>query len=699
MSQQPASVVVPNSAVPGVHGPIYRNARDGPRLSADGCYTLYENFQRAVNKYGTRPAVGFRPIDPSTGEAGDFEWLTYVELWERARNFGSGLVNLGLCKPNEDGIKPLGFFAKNRYEWSIGLQGCNAYTIVPVPMYDTLDVDGVSYVVNQTGLQTMFCTTTVFDVVVGTAKGTQDDGSPSPLKNCILMDADSSNVASYKSKGAAAGITVYSLDEVESSGMKSPQPVTPPSRKDFAFFCYTSGTTGNPKGALLTHENMIVGVAGLDTFVLEYGLIDENAAHLSYLPLPHVFEQLNQAAMTYYGGRIGYYQGDTLKILDDLAALRPTFFPSVPRLLNRIYDKILMGVKEAGGVKQTLFEYALQQKLDGLRHDKGGDGTVKHWLWDRIVFGPLKKRLGLDNLKVMITGSAPISSRVMNFLRAVFGVPVVEGYGQTESAAIATATFPDDLSVGHVGAPAPGNEIALFDVPEMGYLSTDTEHSDGSPCDGRGEICFRGYNVFAGYYKMPEKTRDTVDKDGWLHSGDIGVWTKEGKLRIVDRKKNIFKLSQGEYVAAEKLENFYLQSSLVAQSFVYGDSLQSKLVAIVVPDPEVLGPWAKEKLGKGSGSACTLLDRDSNYESLCNDPQVVAAVLKDMTAVGKKCGFKGFEFARAIYLFPEPFSVDNNLLTPTFKLKRPIAKEYFAKQIKDMYEKLAKGAEVGMSKM
>lgn len=219
--------------------------------------------------------------------------------------------------------------------------------------------------------------------------------------------------------------------------------------------------------------------------------------HLSYLPLPHVFEQINQMVIDAYGGRVGYYQGDPLKILEDLQACRPTFFPSVPRLLSRVYDKIIGGVAEAGGFKAWLFNKALDAKVAGLRSDCENAGTLTHGLWDRLVFSPLKKRLGLDRVEVILTGSAPLSPRVMNFLRAVFGVPVCEGYGQTESSAAGTLTNITDYTLGHVGVPHPACEIALFDVPEMGYLPTDTVHkADGTPCRGRGEICFRGPNVF-----------------------------------------------------------------------------------------------------------------------------------------------------------------------------------------------------------
>merc|ERR550534_3679937 len=186
----------------------------------------------------------------------------------------------------------------------------------------------------------------------------------------------------------------------------------------------------------------------------------------------------------------------------------------------------------------------------------------------------------------MVTGSAPISPVIMEFLRICASTVVLEGYGQTETAAAVSTTLEEDqVGAGFVGVPLPCSEIALFDVPEMNYTQADV--IDGKPVE-RGEICFRGPNMTAGYWKMPEKTAETIDSEGWLHSGDIGLWLPDGTLKIIDRKKNIFKLSQGEYVAPEKIENVYVQSKYVAQAFIYGNSLERHLVGILVPDEEVL---------------------------------------------------------------------------------------------------------------
>jgi len=212
---------------------------------------------------------------------------------------------------------------------------------------------------------------------------------------------------------------------------------------------------------------------------------------------------------------------------------------------------------------------------------------VKHATYDRLIFERIKEQLGMDHLRLVISGSAPLSDTVMTFWRCVLGGCVVEGYGQTENSAVATLGDVEDItSIGHVGGPQPTAEICLEDVPEMGYLHTDSVH-EGAKCCGRGEILVRGPCVFKGYYKDEKKTRETIDEEGWLHSGDIGLWTVNGQLKIIDRKKNLFKLAQGEYIAAEKIENIISQSRFIAQAFVYGDSYKSYLVAIIVPDEAV----------------------------------------------------------------------------------------------------------------
>jgi len=662
------SLEVPNSARPNEGKGTIRRAISpwNAALGVDGVLTLYEGFQRGLSLSPNDPCIGWRRIDDVTKIAQDFVWLTYKQTASRIDNFGSGLTRLGLCPPNDKNLKVIGFYAKNRPEWVVGEQGCYRHGYVPVPMYDTLGAESVAYVANQVELTTVVCSEAKLDNVLEATKKCPK------MKNIILMDATPERL---KAKAKSFNMKLYSFLDIETIGAGSLVPPSPPSPKDIAFFCYTSGTTGNPKGALITHQGIISAVAAIKMNGVDIGPSD---VYLSYLPLPHVMERSCQFTMYFGGGRVGFYQGETLKIMEDIQALQPTLFVSVPRLLNRVYDKITQGVEEAGGVKARLFHQALASKTRALR-----SGAQTHPLWDRLVFNPLKARIGLGNVRMLVTGSAPISAHVMDFLRVVFGVPVVEGYGQTESSVAITTTNVNDFTSGHVGPPLSVNEVRLVDVPEMNYLTTDVSHGadsksghQGIPCLGRGEICFRGPNVFAGYYKMPEKTKETIDEEGWCHTGDIGIWQIDGNLRIVDRKKNIFKLSQGEYVAAEKIENIMARSSFVAMSFVHGDSLQSKLVAIVVPDQEYLEDWAKKNGFGGS------------YKEVCQNLKVVQIILEDMKKQGKLAKLKGFEFPKAIYVEPEPFSPENGLLTPTFKLKRPKVRDHYRKRIDILYNNL-----------
>jgi len=252
-----------------------------------------------------------------------------------------------------------------------------------------------------------------------------------------------------------------------------------------------------------------------------------------------------------------------------------------------------------------------------------------------------------------------------------FGCPVLQGYGLTETCAGATIGMLEDTTVGHCGTPLWCCEIKLVDVPEMEYLSTQNPP--------RGEVVIRGGHVSAGYYKDEKKTAEDF-RNGWFYSGDIGQWNENGTLSIIDRKKNIFKLSQGEYIAAEKLEGVFKQSKFVGQIWVHGDSTKPTLIAFIAPDPEYVAQW-----GAQNGLSQDDLKDRSKY---VNNKQLTAAVLKDITDVGKAAKLRGFEFVKGIKLLPEDFSVENDLLTPTFKLKRPQLKKKFAADIDQLYQGL-----------
>uniref|UniRef100_A0A669ESH5 Arachidonate--CoA ligase n=1 Tax=Oreochromis niloticus TaxID=8128 RepID=A0A669ESH5_ORENI len=579
----------------------------------DDATTLYEFFLRGARVSNNGPCVGSRKPKQS------YEWISYREVIEQAENLGSAFLHKGNSKTADSHI---GIFSQNRPEWTISELACYTYSLVSVPLYDTLGAEAIGYIIDKASISTIVCD--VMDkvnLVLDCINNTKHS-----VRTIVLMESANTSLIE---RGQQAGIHILSL---MLSDPFLPPSLQPPQPKDMAVICFTSGTTGDTS----THSHDI---------------------HFSYLPLAHMFERVVQGVMLMHGARIGYFQGDIRRLSDDMKALKPTVFPVVPRLLNRMYDKVF-GLANSPW-KRWLLEFAFKRK-----HSEIMKGIIrKDSIWDKLIFNRVQASLG-GCVRLMTTGAAPISPVVLTFLRAALGCQLYEGYGQTECTAGCTVTMPGDWTAGHVGAPLPCNTVKLVDVPEMNYLAEN----------GEGEVCVKGANVFQGYLNDPERTAETIDADGWVHTGDIGKWLPNGTLKIVDRKKHIFKLAQGEYIAPEKIENIYMRSDAVAQVFVHGDSLQACLVAVVVPDPDFLSDWTKRTLGL-----------QGSYLELCGRAEVKAAILEDMLRLGKAGGLKSFEQVKAICIHTELFSIENDLLTPTMKAKRNELRQYFRSQIDELY--------------
>ena len=558
-------------------GPVLRSALSPHTLHERPFGTNFQNiysiFEAAAARRPSRPCFGTR--FRADGSVGPFSWQTYEEVAARVQAFAAGLWQLHVVPASADGKRFVGLYMKNSPEWMVAAEACYRTGVCIVPMYDTLGPDTVGYIQRQTGMGTAICSANEL---------------PTLLKACPFADVIVAGpvAPALLAKCRAARIPVRTFSEVEAAGQAAlpilaslPQP----GPKDLALLCYTSGTTGDPKGAMLSHGNILaaLSIQGFPGLPLLGADPEVQEIHLSYLPLAHIYETVVLNGVLFHAGAVGFYQGDTLKIVEDLQALRPTVFSSVPRLYNRIYDKIVGGAQAKGLIARSLFARALSTKLDALRTT----GAIEHGLWDKLVFSKVAAQLGLDRCRVMFSGSAPISDSVKDFMRVAFSVVFLEGYGMTESAAGGTLSHPDDFSNGHVGNPSLSTEVKLQDVAEMGYVSSELPP--------RGEVCMRGPTVFMGYYKMEEKTKETIDDDGWLHTGDIGRWNADGTLSIIDRKKNIFKLAQGEYVAAEKIEMIVSKSKFVSQPWIYGNSFFPMLVAVVTPDWMEVGKVAQEQ--------------------------------------------------------------------------------------------------------
>ncbi|XP_034033876.1 long-chain-fatty-acid--CoA ligase 6 [Thalassophryne amazonica] len=611
----------------------------------DDARTLYEVFQRGLHISGDGPCLGSRlPNQP-------YKWISYNEVMARAEHMGSGLLYQG-CQPNTDQF--IGVFAQNRPEWIITELACYTYSMVVVPLYDTLGQDAIRFIINTADISTVICDKVEkAQVLLGNVEQKQTPG----LRRIILMDAFESALLE---RGQGCGVHIQAMQEVEALGREHYRKPIPPAPEDLSIVCFTSGTTGNPKGVMLTHGNVVADFSGFLKVTDKVIFPNQDDCLISFLPLAHMFERLIECVVYCHGGRIGFYQGDIRLLSDDMKALRPTIFPVVPRLLNRMYDKIFSQANTP--LKRRLLNFAAKRKSAEL-----SSGIIRSdSIWDKIFFSKIQASLG-GRLRMIITGAAPTSPTVLGFLRAALGCQVYEAYGQTECTAGCTYTTPGDWTPGHVGAPLPCNLIKVVDVPEKNYFASK----------GEGEICVKGPNVFKGYLKDPERTAETLDANGWLHTGDIGKWLPNGTLKIIDRKKHIFKLAQGEYISPEKIENIYIRSEPVAQLYVHGDTLQSCLVGIIVPDPEVMPEWAKKKGILGT------------YMDLCKNTELKKAILEDLVRLGKASGLHSFEQVKNIYIHNEMFSIENGLLTPTLKAKRPELKEFFKVKIEQLYSSIS----------
>ncbi|XP_072002068.1 long-chain-fatty-acid--CoA ligase 6 isoform X1 [Engystomops pustulosus] len=640
----PCNLLMQSEELEGGGGTRHSVLGDGPKLLThyyDDARTMYEVFQRGLHISENGPCLGSRkPNQP-------YEWLTYKEVSDRAECLGSGLLHQG-CKASSDQF--IGVFAQNRPEWIISELACYTYSMVVIPLYDTLGHGAIRYIINTADISTVICDKAEKAKIL---LENVEKGETPGLKSVVLMDAVDQQLVE---RGRNCSVRIQTMQEVEECGRKNRRSPVPPTPDDLSIVCFTSGTTGNPKGAMLTHGNVVADFSGfLKVTESQWSPTCEDV-HISYLPLAHMFERMVQSVVYCHGGRIGFFQGDIRLLSDDMKTLRPTIFPVVPRLLNRMYDKIFSQADTP--VKRWILEFASRRKEAEVRR-----GVIRNnSLWDKLLFNRVQASLG-GRVRMIVTGAAPASPTVLGFLRAALGCQVYEGYGQTECTAGCTFTTPGDWTSGHVGAPLPCNFIKLVDVEEMNYFASK----------GEGEICVKGPNVFKGYLKDKEKTSEALDQEGWLYTGDVGKWLANGTLKIIDRKKHIFKLAQGEYIAPEKIENIYIRSEPVSQIYVHGDSLQAFLVGIVVPDAEVMPGWAKKKGFEGT------------FAELCNNLELKKAIMADMVRLGKESGLHSFEQVKAIHIHKEMFTVQNELLTPTLKAKRRELRDFFKQEIEELY--------------
>ncbi|KAJ7965571.1 Long chain acyl-CoA synthetase [Quillaja saponaria] len=639
----------------------------------EGILTLAELFEQSCKQHRDKLLLGTRKLisreiqiteDGRSLEKlhlGDFEWLTYGKTFEAVCSFASGLAKLGHSREERAAI-----FADTREEWFIALQGCFRRNITVVTIYASLGEEALCHSLNETQVTTVICGNKELKKLVDIS------GQLDTVKRVICMDDEiPSNVSS-----AEHSWTIIPIADVEKLGRENPIDADLPLSADIAVIMYTSGSTGLPKGVMMTHGNVLATVSAVMTIVPYLGSKD---IYLAYLPMAHILELAAENLLAAVGSAIGY--GTPLTLTDtsnkikkgtkgDATVLAPTLMPAVPAILDRVRDGVLKKVNSKGGLSKKLFDLAYARSLSAANGSWFGAWGLEKILWNFLVFRKIRAILG-GRIRFILSGGAPLSGDTQRFINICLGAPIGQGYGLTETCAGGTFSEFDDTSVGRVGAPLPCSFIKLIDWPEGGYLISD------SPMP-RGEIVIGGPNVTVGYFKNEEKTKESykVDERGtrWFYTGDVGRFHADGCLEIIDRKKDIVKLQHGEYVSLGKVEAVLVSSSFVDNIMLHADPFHSFCVALVVAAQPALEEWASNQ-----GI------HYSDFHDLCKKDETVKEVHASLVQAAKKGRLEKFEIPAKIKLLPDPWTPESGLVTAALKIKREVIRKAFAEELSKLY--------------
>jgi long-chain acyl-CoA synthetase len=583
--------------------------------------TLADLLPLSAKLYGSAPAVRFKQDDA---------WVSrsFEEVLETVRSLSLGLMDLGVAKGDKVSI-----LGNTRPEWTyFDFAALSAGAIV-VPIYQTNSPEECQYVLENSDAKVV-----VVEDEEQLEKIRAVRGRLPLLEHVVRMTGSSDDAISMEelaSRGAGR-------DEAEwEARWKS---VT---KEDICTFIYTSGTTGPPKGCIISHGNYR---AMLD-MVNETSVIEGEDVTYLYLPLAHSFALLIQLGSFDLGATLAYWERDPLKILPNLAELKPTYFPSVPRIFEKIYTAATSGMEKEGGLKKAVFEWSIRvgKKMRAAERAERKPGFLlrkQYEFADKRVLSKIRGLFG-GNLRLAVSGAAPINPEILRFFDAA-GVLVLEGWGMTETSTAATVSSPDDFKVGTIGRPFPGCEVRIAED---------------------GEILVKGPNVFQGYYKNEEATRETI-VDGWLHTGDIGEIDEDGFLKITGRKKDIIITAGGKNITPANLENEIKQHALVSQCVVVGDR-KPYLVALVTLDPEEAVAYAREH------------GLPEDPVQLATDDEVRAAIEDHVATINQK--FARVEQVKKVAILPRDLSQEAGELTPTLKVKRAVVASKHEREIEQLY--------------
>jgi long-chain acyl-CoA synthetase len=610
------------------------SAETAPASSAAASgLTINAMFAETVARHGDKTAL----LHKTGGKDGTWTPITYNELAERVRRVAGGLRALGV-NPGDR----VALLSENRPEWAITDLAVLALGAIVVPIYATLPAPQVQYILQDSGSKVLVLSD------AKQLKKANEARSPSEtpdLAHIVVMDA------SAAPDGGDPAVRPFASLE-EQNGAAAPFEAIPVTGDDVASFVYTSGTTGNPKGAMLSHANFVTDVTAAVKHFEGSGLtISADDIFLSFLPLSHVYERMAGHYLPLSVGATIAYAESLFAVQGNMAEIQPTIMVSMPRLYEAIQERITDAVNKAPEKRQKLFRRALAVGVACAERRQTGKNVgpllvLQRALWDKLVFAKVRERFG-GRLRVFVSGGAALANDTTLFFDAI-GAPILQGYGMTESSPVISANPWDKPRLGTVGKAIPGVEVKIA---------------------GDGEILVRGPIVMKGYWNNPDATAESV-KDGWLHTGDIGRLDDE-YLTITDRKKDILVLANGKNVAPQPIEGALKASPFINEVVLIGDR-QNSVSALVVPALERLRDWATKEGLQFDGSNAALIALPEAKKKIKQEIDQHSTHLAD------------FEKIKRFTLLSTPFSVEAGELTPTLKVKRKVIAQKYAQQIAEM---------------
>jgi len=586
-------------------------------------------------------AVAQYPNAKAFNQPRDSGWLTLSgeEMKRAADELALGLRTMGLERGDR-----VGFFMNSDLFFSMADLGCLIGGLVSVPLYTTYATENLVYVTKHAEASAMIVSNP--DMLRELAGWI---GETPGVKLVVLAEGESGDVS------LPEGVRLLTLDTVRAEGRARAERESGELNElraavdphDVATLIYTSGTTGLPKGVMLTHENISSNVYASFSGIAILGHQEEVA--LTFLPMTHIFARMLSFAHVAWGHSIYYSDPDHL--VEHLPQVRPTVFATVPRVLEKVFDKVLLGVQDAEGAKKAIGSWAigLAQAYE-IGREPTGIKSLQYALADKLVYSKLREKLGLTRIKAVAAGGAALRADLANAFAAM-KIPVFQGYGLTETSPVISVATPRKNKAGTVGPPIPGVEVAIAED---------------------GEILTRGPHIMKGYYKDEKQTGEVIDDDGWFHTGDIGEFTPDGFLKITDRKKAMFKLSTGKYVVPQPIENTLMQSPLIEQAVVLGAG-DKFCTALIFPNVDAVAGWARHHGAR----------HDVAPEELLRQPEVIGKFERIVTEANS--GMDHWSQVKRFRLIPELMDIENGLLTPTMKVKRRAVTDRYEAEIQAMY--------------